>query len=146
MTQNKTETVTGFIEKLEALPRWGKYRNRDPRGEFVNYDDLRTIIAEQQKRIAELEVAVKESNDRLYEEREMWDRMFGDGAKKLELLELELKEMQQAGDAEVGGDTYQEQAGYWCVVCGRYLQSNDGVIVHDDVPHPLSMTFEETMQ
>ena len=54
-----------------------------------------------EKRIAELEVAVKESNDRLYEEREMWDRMFGDGAKKLELLELELKEMQQAGDAEL---------------------------------------------
>lgn len=43
-----------------------------------------------EKRNAELEVAVKESNDRLYEEREMWDRMFGDGAKKLELLELEL--------------------------------------------------------
>ena len=55
MTQNKPETVTGFIE-----------------------------------RIAELEAAVKESNDRLYEEREMWDRMFGDGTKKLELLELEL--------------------------------------------------------
>ena len=44
MTQTKTETVTGFIEKLEALPRWDKYRNRDPRGGFVNYDDLSTII------------------------------------------------------------------------------------------------------
>ena len=34
--------------------------------------------------------AVKESNDRLHEERELWDRMFADGVKKLERLELEL--------------------------------------------------------
>ena len=32
--------------------------------------------------------------------------------------------------------------GYWCVVCGRFLPSDDGVIVHDDVPHP-DMTFDE---
>ena len=33
--------------------------------------------------------------------------------------------------------------GYWCVVCGRYLPTDDdGVIVHDDVPHP-DMTFDE---
>lgn len=41
-------------------------------------------------RIAELETATNESNKRLYEEREIWDRMFADGAKKLERLELEL--------------------------------------------------------
>ena len=56
------------------------------------------------------------------------------------------QEMQQDGDAEVGRDTDPEQAGYWCVICGRYLRADDGVIVHDDIPHPLSMTFEETMQ
>ncbi len=33
--------------------------------------------------------------------------------------------------------------GYWCVVCGRFLPANeDGVIVHDNVPHP-DMTFDE---
>ncbi len=32
--------------------------------------------------------------------------------------------------------------GYWCVVCGRFLPSDDGVIVHDDVPHP-DMKFDE---
>lgn len=32
--------------------------------------------------------------------------------------------------------------GYWCVVCGRHLPDVDGVIVHDDVPHP-DMTFDE---
>ena len=32
--------------------------------------------------------------------------------------------------------------GYWCVVCGRYLPDDDGVVVHDDVPHP-DMTFDE---
>ena len=56
------------------------------------------------------------------------------------------QETRQIGDAEVGGDSDSEQAGYWCVICGRYLPSDDGVIVHDDVPHPVSMTFEETMQ
>jgi hypothetical protein len=33
--------------------------------------------------------------------------------------------------------------GYWCVVCGRYLPDDDGVIVHDDVPHPKEMTFDD---
>ena len=34
--------------------------------------------------------------------------------------------------------------GYWCVVCGRHLPADkDGVIVHDDVPHPEDMTFDE---
>lgn len=33
--------------------------------------------------------------------------------------------------------------GYWCVVCGRFLPSDDGVIVHDDVPHPADMIFDD---
>lgn len=34
--------------------------------------------------------------------------------------------------------------GYWCVVCGRFLpQDDDGVIEHDDIPHPLFMDFNE---
>ena len=34
--------------------------------------------------------------------------------------------------------------GYWCVVCGRHLPADEsGVIVHDDVPHPADMTFDE---
>lgn len=33
--------------------------------------------------------------------------------------------------------------GYWCVVCGRSLPDDDGVVVHDDVPHPEDMTFDE---
>ena len=32
--------------------------------------------------------------------------------------------------------------GYWCIVCGRFLPACDGVIVHDNVPHP-EMTFDE---
>ena len=34
--------------------------------------------------------------------------------------------------------------GYYCMVCGRYLEANeDGVIVHDDVPHPPEMDFAD---
>lgn len=33
--------------------------------------------------------------------------------------------------------------GYWCMVCGRFLPEADGVIVHDDLPHPETMTFDE---
>jgi hypothetical protein len=34
--------------------------------------------------------------------------------------------------------------GYWCVVCGRFLPADEGgVIVHDDVPHPDNMMFDE---
>lgn len=40
--------------------------------------------------------------------------------------------------------TEAEARGYWCVACGRHLAADeDGVIVHDDVPHPESMTFDE---
>ena len=33
---------------------------------------------------------------------------------------------------------------YYCVVCGRAIEPDgDGVYVHDDVPHPADMTFDE---
>ena len=32
--------------------------------------------------------------------------------------------------------------GYCCVVCGRFLLAVDGVVVHDNVPHP-DMTFDD---
>ncbi len=32
--------------------------------------------------------------------------------------------------------------GYYCVVCGKYIESVDGVIVHDDIPHPY-MAFDD---
>ena len=34
--------------------------------------------------------------------------------------------------------------GYYCVICGRYIETNeDGVIVHDDIPHPPDMDFSD---
>ena len=34
--------------------------------------------------------------------------------------------------------------GYWCLFCGRYLAADsDGLIIHDEVPHPCNMTFDE---
>lgn len=58
-----------------------------------------------------------------------------------------LAELAKYRDAEMGEDSDSEQAGYWCVVCGRFLRADEfGVIVHDDKPHPESMTFEEPMQ
>ena len=39
----------------------------------------------------------------------------------------------------------QEQSmneGYYCVVCGKYIKSVDGVIVHDGIPHP-DMAFDD---
>jgi hypothetical protein len=37
--------------------------------------------------------------------------------------------------------TLTREEGYYCVVCGRFLLEEDGVIVHDDVPHPVDMDF-----
>ena len=38
--------------------------------------------------------------------------------------------------------------GYYCVVCGRYLETDeDGVIVHDDIVHPdMDFADEENPQ
>jgi hypothetical protein len=34
--------------------------------------------------------------------------------------------------------------GYWCVICQRFIEADDdGLIVHDDIPHPNNMTFDE---
>lgn len=32
---------------------------------------------------------------------------------------------------------------YWCLICQRPLPITDGVIVHDDVPHPDNFDFNE---
>ena len=32
--------------------------------------------------------------------------------------------------------------GYYCVICGRYIEAVDGVVVHDAVPHP-DMAFDD---
>ena len=37
--------------------------------------------------------------------------------------------------------TLTREEGYYCVVCGKFLPEEDGVIVHDDVPHPVDMDF-----
>ncbi len=38
--------------------------------------------------------------------------------------------------------------GYYCVVCGRYIEADQhGVIVHDDIPHPdMDFAEEEKLQ
>jgi len=39
------------------------------------------------------------------------------------------------------------ETGYWCVVCQRFLKAeeheNGNVIVHEDIPNPENMTFDE---
>lgn len=37
----------------------------------------------------------------------------------------------------------EDEDGYYCVVCARLLLAVNGVIVHDDIPHPPDMTFDE---
>ena len=39
--------------------------------------------------------------------------------------------------------TREEADGYYCVVCGKFLPLENGVIVHDDVPHPADMKFND---
>lgn len=44
--------------------------------------------------------------------------------------------------------TNDEQNGYWCVICQRFIEADKyGVIVHDDIDHG-DMAFDEerTMQ
>lgn len=32
---------------------------------------------------------------------------------------------------------------YWCLWCAKALPVVDGVVVHEDVPHPADATFDE---
>lgn len=37
-----------------------------------------------------------------------------------------------------------EQPAYWCVVCMRpILSDHEGLYMHNQVPHPLNMLFDE---
>lgn len=37
-----------------------------------------------------------------------------------------------------------DMRGYWCVVCMRFVPiEEDGAVVHDDIPHPIHMTFDD---
>lgn len=39
-----------------------------------------------------------------------------------------------------------ECAVYWCVVCGPILQLDEGdttLTLHNSIPHPVAMTFDE---
>lgn len=61
------------------------------RHKFV--EQIATLTRQRDLAVEALEDVRKElqqSNDRLYEEREIWDRVMGDGVKKLERLDLEL--------------------------------------------------------
>lgn len=34
--------------------------------------------------------------------------------------------------------------GYWCVVCQRFIEADEfGVVVHDDISHPITTMFDE---
>lgn len=50
---------------------------------------------------------------------------------------------EQASEARFSAMLGVDEEGYWCVVCGKFLPSNDGVIVHDDVQHPDTMNFDD---
>lgn len=32
---------------------------------------------------------------------------------------------------------------FWCIYCNKELPVDEGVVVHDDVPHPVDMDFSE---
>jgi hypothetical protein len=33
---------------------------------------------------------------------------------------------------------------YYCVICGKLIEATiDGIFVHDPIPHPENMTFDE---
>lgn len=37
-----------------------------------------------------------------------------------------------------------EMNGYWCVVCMRFIpREEDGALVHDNIPHPPLMAFDD---
>ena len=40
-------------------------------------------------------------------------------------------------------DDEDDEDGYWCVACKRWLPAVDGVVVHDDIPHPVDMNFDD---
>lgn len=38
----------------------------------------------------------------------------------------------------------EEDDGYWCVYCMRYIPADEyGVIIHDNVPHPIDFPANE---
>ena len=99
-TQASTEALDKYVaEKVKEIieshaPEGRNVTNAqhvEMRHKFV--EQIATLTRQRDLAVEALEDVRKElqqSNDRLYEEREIWDRVMGDGVKKLERLELEL--------------------------------------------------------
>jgi hypothetical protein len=47
-------------------------------------------------------------------------------------------------DQGMGQHQDDDEGGYWCVVCGRWIPADEnGVIVHDPLYHPDILSFDE---
>lgn len=87
------------------------------------------------QRVAELEAAVKKSNDRLNEERDIWDRMFGDGEKKLERIEIELDDCLHVLEALWMKQNTPELTDLWAKILIRNKRAT-GASSAEDTCHP----------
>ena len=86
-----TSSLVSFVaEEVKELDEANEYHRQLAR---VSRDNELKATKQRDLAVEALEDVRKElqqSNDRLNEEREIWDRVMGDGVKKLERLELEL--------------------------------------------------------
>ena len=83
-----------------AIGYWKEDDSIHPDYDTPALRDVAKLYANYESRTRQRDLAVEaledvrkelqQSNDRLYEEREIWDRVMGDGVKKLERLDLEL--------------------------------------------------------
>ena len=86
-----TSALDAYVaEKVkEAWPIVSSYpdQNTELRRQLTELTRQRDLAVEA---LEDVRKELQQSNDRLNEEREIWDRVMGDGVKKLERLELEL--------------------------------------------------------
>ena len=98
-------------------------------------ESLKQQRDELRQRVAELEAAVKKSNDRLNEERDIWDRMFGDGEKKLERIEIELDDCLYVLDALWNKEQDKSVTQKWAEILIRNKRAT-GASSAEDTCHP----------
>ena len=63
------------------------------------------------------------------------------------IIQNELGSMMEKNKINAHNNTHynaHNRDGYWCVICGRFLvRDEDGLIAHDDLPHPEDMVFND---
>ena len=156
-TTSHDESPAGCGPSLDPVAWMGVYNEHDLRDMYTVVMRHKTDFSDKPSRLTPL-VDGNKAADTIAALTKRNDEQAGIIRGDLEQLAALMKERDEAQESardlcrilneELGGRTFMgeplTERSYWCVVCRRRISSDKyGVFMHDDIPHPFSMAFDD---